>query len=214
MKKLTTFLLTLSLLFTSSLLHADTSATEPVMLDGKYQISNLAELRWLTDEGDTDRVQRWSSDYLITADIDAADTSTWNGGLGFLPIGNNTVKFTGTFTNPNGYRIQNLYINRNPAVNDYVGLFGNVVYPGRLDSIILENVNITGTYGVGGLLGKGIDGAIIESCSVSGQVNGISVVGGLVGELARDSIINNSYSSASISTSTQSHAGGLAGRVS
>jgi hypothetical protein len=57
------------------------------------------------------------TDFILTATIDAADTSTWLAGLGWQPVdATNLNSFDG-----NGFDIQNLTINR-PAT-DTVGFF-------------------------------------------------------------------------------------------
>ena len=55
--------------------------------------------------------------YILINDIDASDTSTWNCGAGFKPIGG---IFNGSFDG-RGYNISDLYINR--PFTDNVGLF-------------------------------------------------------------------------------------------
>ena len=64
------------------------TATEPSQINSVYQISNLGELRWVSTTSSS-----WASDFEITANIDAADTSTWDGGIGFSPIGNASTNF-------------------------------------------------------------------------------------------------------------------------
>ena len=62
--------------------------------------------------------------YELANDIDCINTTTWNGGAGFDPIGNEGLEvnwFRGHFDG-NGYTISNLWINRYGEKN--VGLFG------------------------------------------------------------------------------------------
>ena len=72
--------------------------TMPVAGDGNpgnaYLITTLAELRWVSESPD-----EWNKAFRIAADIDAAETASWNGGLGFSPIGNDAAKFAGIFDN-------------------------------------------------------------------------------------------------------------------
>lgn len=41
--------------------------------------------------------QNLSAHYALANDIDASNTSGWNGGKGFAPVGNASTPFTGTF---------------------------------------------------------------------------------------------------------------------
>jgi hypothetical protein len=97
-----------------------------------YQIANLANLRWLSENSAT--ATNWASGvyYVQTADIDASETSTWNSSAGFSPIGNGTTPFKGTY-NGQGHAIKGLTINR--VSTDYVGLFGYMGNGGVVDSL-------------------------------------------------------------------------------
>jgi len=75
--------------------------------------------------------------YVLGTDIDASGTSTWNTNAGFVPIGNNTNNYTGTF-NGLGHTITNLTINR--STTDYVGLFGKTS-----STAALSNLGVGGT---------------------------------------------------------------------
>src|SRR5581483_9019100 len=72
--------------------------------------------------------------YVMKNNIDATGTSGWNSGVGFKPIGNQTIKFSGSF-NGNGYVINGLYINSNA---DRVGLFGDV--SGTISNLGMTNL--------------------------------------------------------------------------
>src|SRR5690606_34902923 len=97
------------------------TATAPTLGSGTeaspYQVSNINHLYWISQN-----TSRWSMHYTQTANIDASATSGWDSGAGFTPIGNNSVKFTGSY-NGGGRTITGLTINR-PST-DYVGLFGS-----------------------------------------------------------------------------------------
>ncbi|MCT7472655.1 beta strand repeat-containing protein [Aliarcobacter cryaerophilus] len=126
-----------------------------------------------------------------------ADYSTFNSGLGWNPIGDNSTlddnsRFTGTFDGL-GFTISNLYINR-PTQSD-IGLFG-YTNNATIKNIGLNNVDITGNSYVGGLLGYKYGGTISNSYS-SGSVNGNLYIGGLVG-FNENGIISNSYATGSV----------------
>ena len=168
-----------------------------------YQISELEDLRnmQITPE-------EWDKYFIQTADIDASETSGWDEGKGFSPIGNDTVTFTGTY---DGGRktISGLTINR-PSI-DYIGYFG-VTDGAVIKNLGLNNISISGKSSVGGLVGRNINSSNIINCYASGNVAGngeISYVGGLVGLNVR-ATISESYSSGSI-TSSGDDIGGLIG---
>lgn len=111
-----------------------------------YFISNLNELIWISNNSAS-----WDKVFEQTASFSAAATSLacYNGGYGFLPIGNAATPFTGHY-NGNTYAINNLYINRVTA--DSVGLF-KYVFGGTLNHMTLSAATITGRDRVGGIVG-------------------------------------------------------------
>ena len=157
-----------------------------------YQISTWAQLNETRDN--------LSASYILTNDLGSGDTgysdiasSSANSGAGWLPIGNITTKFTGTFDGGNN-TISDLYINRSDA---YVGLFGYV------DDVIINNIglkdaDIAGGEYVGGLIGRtGLDCFINNSFVINSNISGTFSVGGFMGMTYTDfdSIITNCYSS-------------------
>ncbi|GHT14624.1 hypothetical protein AGMMS4956_12790 [Bacteroidia bacterium] len=156
-----------------------------------YQICNLTALLYLSEHS-----AYWGADvyFIQTADIDAYETSTWNGGKGFSPIGNSSTKFAGTY-NGKGHTISNLYINR-PEQNN-IGLFGVTYNNAVIDSIAMVNANIIGNQNVGGLVGTNSSASISNSYT-TGYVVGIKHVGGLAGGNTSASI-TNSYSTSKVS---------------
>ena len=163
--------------------------------DGWHLISSLEELRWISEHPDY-----WSSKIKLDNDIDATDTKNWNGGLGWNPIGNENIKFTGQF-NGRGYTISNLYIN--DPEKDYVGFFG-YVSGGDIDSVKMENVNISGNNYVGTIFGLGWS---CENSYASGNIKGFNYVGGLAGFISCK--INNS--SVNVTINANNYVGGLSG---
>lgn len=152
--------------------------------------------------------------YILGADLDMTNVA-------FTPIGTSANPFTGAI-NGAGYKISNLTINK---PNDTgVGLFG---YVKSIDSnnkaviaaMKLQNVSITGSDNVGGLIGQSGtynettqitgNGSVLFNNSISGSVNGVSNVGGLVGANYSSPI---SYSNANaVVTSSGDNVGGLVG---
>ena len=83
----------------------------------------------------------------------------------------------------------------------------------------MTNVNITGNYYVGALVGLvdningEIDGSTISNCYSTGSVEGTGrYVGGLAGWVRDTSTVSNCYSTSSVE-GTDRHVGGLAGLV-
>ncbi|MFH0951296.1 MAG: peptidase A26, partial [bacterium] len=94
-----------------------------------YQITTCTELQ--------DMGSYLTSFFILNNAIDCTDTSTWNAGAGFVPVGTLATKFTGGF-NGAGYVIDNLFISR--STTDYVGLFG---YVDGTDVEYIKDVGLT-----------------------------------------------------------------------
>ncbi|MCX6735427.1 MAG: Ig-like domain-containing protein [Candidatus Peregrinibacteria bacterium] len=152
--------------------------------------------------------------YILTGDVDCqtdthAGGALWNGGLGFEPLGtvNPGVQFTGTF-NGQKYAVKNLFINR-PAANG-VGLFGGLGDGGLIIYTGVQNANITGDNGVGGLLGYSGSGANVYFSYSTGTVTGLADYdGGLIGYNDTGAFVGGSYSTANVSGA--SYVGGFVG---
>lgn len=166
-----------------------------------YEITNLQDLLFLSDNSDY-----WGYYYIQTDNIDASETTTWNNGAGWDPIGESPIDcFLGIY-NGNNYNISNLYINR--PEESYCGLFASA-NQGSIVDLALTNVNITGGGSVGGLCGYSRNDHIINGCYVTGTINGNDTIGGLVGYTAGN--VDSSYTSVSITGNTS--VGGLIGCV-
>jgi hypothetical protein len=159
--------------------------------DDPYQIRTVADWQLLmASPGD------WNQYFIQTADIDMQ-------GIEMTPIGNEANNFTGSFDGQ-GYRIKNAVMDM-PFSNN-VGLFGYVGTSAYIGNVHLESVNVTGWYGVGGLIGYN-DYSTVINCSVTGAVNGYYYTGGLIG--LNSAMTTNCYSTASVSGSYS--VGGLMG---
>ncbi|MBI1174640.1 MAG: filamentous hemagglutinin N-terminal domain-containing protein [Sideroxydans sp.] len=136
--------------------------------------------------------------YALGSDIAIANTSSWNGGTGFAPIGaNGTNQFTGGFDGL-GHTIGSTSALTINSSTSYLGLFGYVV--GARIKNVAVNVNIGGADAtfVGGLVGFN-SGTIVNS-STSGTVYGRGDVGGLAGSNVNGGPygIQHSFSSAHV----------------
>lgn len=144
----------------------------------------------IADAGQLDRLRNYLGPdftgyyFQLQGDIDLE-------GLGWEPVGQydemGLLAFSGTFDG-NGHVIRNLTIDR--PDEGYVGLFG-YAEGAVFRNVILENVNVSGNFNVGGLVGRMREGTI-EDSSVGGSVNGTSRVGGLAGDIV-DGTVSSSH---------------------
>ena len=152
-----------------------------------YLISNLENLLWMSRYRNL-----WWIDanthvhFLQTADIDATETSSWNDGMGFMPI----TRFVGTYDG-NNYTINNISINT-------FGLFMSIE-----NQSVLKNINLTNfevnyfpetlpavqtNISVGSIVGVMYD-STITNVHVTGSINsGGHHVGGVVGRSNKSTI--------------------------
>ncbi len=161
-----------------------------------YQISTVEHLQAMNTD--------LEAHYVLINDIDASATSSWNSGAGFVPIAFPNGRFEGSL-NGNNFEIDGLYINR--PDDNYVGLF-STIRGGSVSNLGLTNVNITGDYYTGGLVGD-LDGDSITNVFVSGSVTGNWDVGGLIGSSYAASVVQGCYSTATVVGSSE--VGGLIG---
>jgi len=221
----------IAMVLMGTMLHAQTIAIPPsnfgepgagISAENPYFISNLSNLRWLSET-----TSAWGSNstryyYRQTADIDATETITWNEGLGFSPIGYggeelndfpNMLPFLSNYDG-GGFTISNLYINRPSKIS--VGLFGRADRA-NINNIILDNVFVIGDFAVGGLVGVfciDIEDpnafAHLYNNHVNGVVEGRMNVGGLAGYVLHyaTEVFNNS---ASVNVTGHTQVGGLIG---
>ena len=148
------------------------------------------------------------ADYILMNDIDANETTGWNGGEGFVPVGNATDPYNGMFWGQ-GYTISNLFMSR-PVT--YQGLFGHISSTAIIENVILENVSITGWQFKAALVGYNSGGKIYDStCSgIIGTAG--SNTGGIVGRMV-GGIIDNCTSSCIVTSSNGNNIGGFGGSV-
>lgn len=151
-----------------------------------YQINSLDDLKTLS-ETPTD----WSKHFIQTKNIDASETNSWNGGLGFSPIGDGENSGSSSKNNFNGsyngqmFSIKNLYINR--PDQKCVGLFGMAWDKATIKNIELIDANVTGDRYVGALVG--FDRCTKISCIIASvEVKGKHTTGGVIGYSSADSI--------------------------
>jgi hypothetical protein len=115
------------------------------------------------------------------------------------------TKFAGNFDG-NGHTISNLTINSSTL--DFIGLIGYLDAAGQVKNLRMVNVNLTGRYAVGGLVGY--DKGTITNCYAAGSVSGANYIGGLVGW--NDSGVISDSSATGTASGTSDSIGGLVGR--
>jgi hypothetical protein len=147
-----------------------------------------------------------TASYILMNNLSSSDSDYLGIGDNWQPIGDDITPFSGNF-NGNNYNISNLTIYL-PSTT-YVGLFAHVA--GNITNVNLVNINFTGWSYVGGLVGSQINGSIITGSSSSGVIYSYdAVAGGIVSY--QDSAANISDSSASVSIQGLSQIGGLVGQ--
>ena len=139
-------------------------------VNNPYQIANLSNLRWLSDNTNT---MAWGSSetnrrfYIQTADIDAFETVLWNNGQGFRPIGDTYERrFFGVY-NGNNFSIYNLVSRFNGGTN---GMFGYIDSSSIVNLNLSDIILISSRGSIGGLVGYARSSSIKNS-STSGLIN-------------------------------------------
>jgi len=200
--------------------------------DSPYVIRNIRQLQWVRNA--------LSAHFRLGCHINAEETSSWNNGQGFTPLGTYEEPFLGTFDG-NNYAITALHINR-PDMND-VGLFGRIGSPDSHEGVVtdlrlvdaditgaksvgiaagmvlgtMSNCCVTGTVAgqapesqTGGTVGL-VYGGTLAQCSANVAITGIQALGGIAGRIMKGACVSECCATVEINGS--SHCGGLVGRV-
>ena len=140
-----------------------------------YLIANFTDLVTISSSS-----TYWNKHFKQTANIDASTSSTLNSGAGFVPIGNPSTKFTGSYLGQN-YIITDLVVNRSSTSS--VGLFGEVS-GGTIKDLKLVGAEIKGSNNVGGFAGWTGANTTLQNLSIDSTsiIIGADDVGGIVGE--------------------------------
>ena len=138
-----------------------------------YLISSAEDLLVLAEKVNASEQGYASAFYKLTQSVDLD-------GLAWKPIGTKDNPFKGTFIGT-GCTISNLSIEAPDS--DYVGLFGCISNPAKLQGITVRDVNVTGRACVGSIAGSAYTGSVSD-CSAVGVVivEGNYKVGGMFGE--------------------------------
>jgi hypothetical protein len=155
--------------------------------NGCYLVNNVTDFKELLAFG-----QNSSLRFGLTDNLDLGSEANF-----YIPY------LAGDFDG-NGHKILNFTLNSDSA--SQAGLFGYLASSGKVSQLCLENVNVTGAYLVGGLLG-GNDGTVTNSYAI-GNIAGDDYVGGLIGYNWKGTV-SNSYSMGSVAGKWDT--GGLVG---
>ncbi len=155
--------------------------------ENPYQIANLQNLYWIATD-----TANWDKEFIQIADINASETYDWFDGHGWLPIGDTSIHFTGSYNGQN-YMIDELYINR--SSQKQLGLFG-IIENATVQKLGLNNTYIEGLEFIGMLSGV-CNNSIIDQCWCHGIIYGESHTGGIVGKTSNSKIIS-SYSAGKV----------------
>ena len=155
-------------------------------LEGKTLIYDLAGLQAMNDD--------LSADYVLMTDIDASDTVNWNGGRGFIPIGEPGDEYKGTLDGRN-HTISNLYQDTTTygEYTSFIGVLGDPVHASqnghvkklKLIDFTIANVRMGQTGLMIGSMGKS---CTATDCYVSGSIHVYigHKIGGFVGGIGQD----------------------------
>ena len=172
-----------------------------------YQVSTLDNLLWISSNSSS-----WESRFIQTVDIDASDTETWNEGEGFIPIGSG-LPFTGYYNGQNytidGLFIYNMGINNGLFGVVEGAEFENI---GLLNIEIVGGCNVGGLVGYIQTSSSG-NICIINNCYVEGEISGWGNLGGLVGSGKSATITDSYTSCSIEGTNTSFSLGGIVGSI-
>ena len=108
----------------------------------------------------------------LSADINMA-------GKEWTPIGTDENNSYNGIFDGNGKTITGLTVNQ--SEKNYAGLFGCLGSDGKVQNLTLENVNISGAFYVGSVVGTNF--GTVSGCTASGNITGTeSCIGGVVGQ--------------------------------
>lgn len=134
-----------------------------------------------------------SSHFKLNANLDL-DTSPYNTGSGWEPIGSTNAIFEGSLDGA-GFVIYGLMIDR--PTEDSVGLF-RFIDSGSITNLGIIDASVEGNNHVGILMGTNDSGSITNSYATGSVIANGSYAGGLVGTNTATATIDTSYASATV----------------
>ena len=179
-----------------------------------YEIKTAAQLETFRDLVNGANNQTADPDahakLMNNIDLSSVCGESLNDGTSWTPIGTSSKPYSGTFDG-NGKTISGLYIDSDA---DDQGLFGRVNGGTVKDLTVSGSVSVTGSYYVGGVVGKnsGSNGSV-EKCHNTGSVSGSrDYVGGVMG--GNEGTVENCYNTGAVSgldSGTGNRVGGVVG---
>ena len=161
-----------------------TSTTALEIAGASYTVINSLGSAGSTTGTDLQGIQgALGKNYALGSDIDASSTVTWNGGIGFFPIGT----AAGTFTN----------------ATNFTGIFDGLGHT-------ISGLTVADPGQLGAGLFSAVSGTVRNVGMVGGSVDGGNYSGMLVGEL-NGGLVSNSYATGNVSTANAQGVGGLVG---
>ena len=196
--------------------HQGFSQTQPPTSGGVYQISTYNHLLWIQNNSAS-----WSASMVLTQDIDMSairnvDDSDAGTNDGWIPLGNTSTQFTGSFDG-RGYTITGLYIDR-VTIRD-LGFFGQIGNA-TIKNITFEDATVrySGSdynASIGGVIGEIDLGSTVLNINYTGDVySSEGETGGLIGETqALNQVISYSTFSGTVSHTNTDNVGGIIGEI-
>jgi hypothetical protein len=162
-----------------------------------YLITSLGNLYWIVQQVNSG-TSFTGKFFKQTTSIDASATSgggVW-GTQGWIPIGNATTKFSGTYDG-NNQTISGIYING--STSTYQGLFG-YINGATIKDLGVINVSISAEENIGALAGGAYGPSTISNCYSTGTITVAANYdrgGGLVGAIS-GTTLTNCYSACNV----------------
>jgi hypothetical protein len=144
--------------------------------DGYYLVNNVSDFKQLLIFGQDDSLK-----FRLKSDLDLSNDADF-----YIPY------LAGEF-NGDGHKISKLTLNFDSVPN--VGLFGYLASSAKVTRVGVEDVRITASDYVGGLVGFN-DHGIVSDCYSGGTMTGSYRIGGLIG--SNDGTVSNSYSTGTV----------------
>jgi hypothetical protein len=155
--------------------------------NGYHVVNNVSDFKQLLAFGQNDALK-----FRLTKDLDLVDEANF-----YIPY------LAGEFDG-NGHKISNLSCNLSSV--SQIGLFGCLASVGKVTEVGVENVNVTGSVWVGGLVGHN-QGIVSKSYSTGSVSTSDYDAGGLVG--CNEGTVSESYSTCNVTGDWR--VGGLVG---
>jgi hypothetical protein len=151
-----------------------------------------------------------SGNYILSGNINCyTDTRSggvlWNGGKGFIPIGNASTPFRGKFDGK-GFTIDGIFETSDETDSGLFGYLKNAT----VKNVGLTNLYIFGFTNAGGLAGTS-DASNVSDVYTTGRVSGSGKVGGVIGQQTSSAQLIHVYSKPILNTGQSGGSGGLVG---